>query len=127
RGDQKMQKTVAILEKPNSGLALEDLVNGQSNLVRRLGILAVTLDERVTPILSNTRRLYGVVVAAIPAEYAALNPGLKAGEVIYELNKTKIHSLDELRTALEALKAGDPVVLLTERDGTLGYVSFTLE
>ena len=127
RGSQTMQKTVAILERPHSPLGLADLVNGQSNLVRELGILAVTLDEKVTPSLPETRRLYGVVVAAIPVEFAAMDPGLRAGDVIYSLNTTKVRSLEELRTALMGLKSGDPIVLLTEHDGTLGYVSFTLE
>jgi serine protease Do len=127
RGGEKMQKTVAVLERPNSPLALGDLVNGQSNLVRELGILALTLNDKVTPTLSDTRRLYGVVVAAIPAEFAALNPGLRPGDLIYELNANRVHSLEELRAALKALKPGDPVVLLTEHEGGLGYVSFTLE
>ena len=95
--------------------------------MRELGVLAMTLDEKVTPSLPETRRLYGVVVAAIPAEYAAFNPGLKAGDVIYSLNQTKVASLEELRTALMGLKPGDPAVLLVESDGTLGYVSFKLE
>jgi S1-C subfamily serine protease len=127
RGSEKMRKTVAILERPNSAVVLADLVNGQSNLVRELGILAMTLDEKVTPNLPDTRRLYGVVVAAIPAEFAAFNPDLRPGDLIYELNKTKVHSLEEMRTALMGLKPGDPIVLLVEHDGTLGYVSFTLE
>ena len=127
RGSEKLQKTVAIQERPNSPIALADLVNGQSNLVRELGILAMTLDEKVTPNLPETRRLYGVVVAAIPAEFSALNPGLNPGDVIYAVNKTKIESLEELRTALASLKPGDPIALLTEHDKTLGYVSFTLE
>jgi S1-C subfamily serine protease len=67
------------------------------------------------------------VVAAIPAEYAVANPGLQPGDIIYELNGTKVKSVEELRAALRKLKSGDPVALLTEHDGTLGYVSFTLE
>jgi S1-C subfamily serine protease len=127
RGSEKMQKTVAILERPSSPIALADLVNGQSNLVRELGILAMTLDDKVTSNMPETRRLYGVVVAAIPAEFSALNPGLTPGDVIYALNTTKIESLEALRTTLMSLKPGDPVVLLTEHDKTLGYLSFTLE
>jgi serine protease Do len=127
RSGEKMQKRVAVLERPKSPVALADLVNSQSNLVRELGILAMTLDEKVTPNLPDTRRLYGVVVAAIPAEFAALNPGLLPGDLIYELNANRIHSLDELRTALKTLKPGDPVALLTEHEGALGYVSFTVE
>ena len=127
RGGETLQKSVALLERPNSPVALADLVNGQANLVRELGILAMTLDEKVTAELPETRRLYGVVVAAIPVEFAALNPGLSPGDIIYELNTSKIHTLGELRDALAALKPGNPVVLLTERDGSLGYVSFSFE
>ena len=127
RGAETMKKTVSILERPNSPVALADLVNGQANLVRELGILAMTLDEKVTPELPDTRRLYGVVVAAIPVEFAALNPGLRPGDVIYELNAKKIRTLGELRDALSGLKTGDPVALLAEHDGSLGYVSFKLE
>ena len=126
-GTEKFQKTVVILERPNSSGGLVDLVNNQSNLIRRLGILALTLDEKVTPLLPPTRRLDGVVVAAIPIEFAAFNPGLKAGDIIYTLNKNKVGSLEDLRNALKGLKPGDPVALLVERDGTLGYTSFTLE
>ncbi len=47
KGSEQMQKEVAILERPNSPPVLADLVNSQSNLVRRFGILAMTLDEHV--------------------------------------------------------------------------------
>jgi serine protease Do len=87
----------------------------------------MTLDENLTPSLLETRRLSGVVVAAIPAEFAAMNPGLKPGDIIYAVNKTEVRSLEELRTALLGLKTGDPVALLNEHDGTLGYLSFRLE
>lgn len=127
RNGAEMQKKVTILERPKSTMALADLANGNANLVRELGILAMTLDEKVTPSLPETRRLYGVVVAAIPAEYTAFNPGLKAGDVIYSLNQTKIASLEDLRAALAELKPGDPAVLLVESDGTLGYASFKKE
>jgi serine protease Do len=127
RGNQKIQKSVAVLERPNSPLALADMVNGKANLVRELGVLALTLDEKVTPSLPETRRLSGVVVAAIPAEFAALNPGFEPGDLIYTLNNAPVRSLEELRSALAALKPGDAVALLTEHEGTLGYVSTTIE
>lgn len=127
RGTEKIQKQVAVMERPNTPVGLADLVNDQANLVRELGILAMTLDAKVTPELPDTRRLYGVVVAAIPVEFAALNPGLSPGDVIYEMNANKVRTLGELRDALSGLKAGSPVALLVEHDGTLGYVSFSLE
>jgi membrane-associated protease RseP (regulator of RpoE activity) len=127
RGKERLQKTVAVLARPRSPEDLEELASRDAHLIRRLGVLALTLDERVTPILPDLRRLSGVVVAAIPAEFAGLNPGLIAGDAIYELNGSRIGALEELRTALDAKKAGDPIALLIERSGQLVYVSFELE
>jgi serine protease Do len=127
RGKERMSKTVAILERANEPSRLEDLANYDAALVRQLGILAVTVDEKVTPILPNLRRLSGVAVAAVPAEYAGLNPGLMAGDVIYSLNNQGIASVDALRDALKDKKYGDPIALLVERYGQLVYVTASLE
>jgi serine protease Do len=127
RGKERMSKTVAIIERKSQPSQLEDLVNYDAALVRQLGILAMTVDEKVTAILPDLRRLSGVAVAAVPAEYAGLNPGLLAGDVIYELNNQRIASLDELRNALKDKKSGDAIALLVERYGQLIYVAAALE
>jgi S1-C subfamily serine protease len=56
-----------------------------------------------------------------------LNPGLIAGDVIYEMNGSRIGTLEGLHTALDGKKAGAPMALLVERSGQLIYVSFELE
>jgi serine protease Do len=127
RGAERKTITVAVLELKNEPRQLEDLVDYDSALVRRLGILALTLDEKVLPIMPDLRRLYGVAVAAVPSEFAGLNPGLVAGDVIYSLNNNNVRSLDELRDALKGKKSGDPIVLLVERLGQLIYVTASLE
>ena len=126
RGKERMSKTVAVLERKSEPSQMEDLANS-ATLVRQLGILAVTVDEKVTAILPDLRRLSGVAVAAVPAEYAGLNPGLVAGDVIYSLNNRRIASLDELRDALKDKKAGDAIALQVERFGQLIYVTAALE
>jgi S1-C subfamily serine protease len=87
----------------------------------------VTLDEKVTPILPNLRRLSGVVVVAVPAEYEGLNPGLIAGDVIYSLNNAQIASLTDLQNALKGKKTGEPIALVVERNTQLIYVTAVLE
>jgi serine protease Do/serine protease DegQ len=71
--------------------------------------------------------MYGVAVAAIPAEYAVSNPGLAAGDIIYELNGKRIESVEQLNAELATKKSGNPVALLVEHEGTLGYVPFEYE
>ena len=127
RGKERMTKKVAVLERLNEPGQLEDLANSDSALIRRLGILAVTVNEKVNRILPNLRRLSGVAVAAIPAEYAGLNPGLVSLDVIYSLNNQRISSVEELRAALNGKKPGDPLAFLVERSGQLIYVTSTLE
>ena len=127
RAKRKLQVSVSVLEGPRTAASLTELANDDDNLVRELGILALTLDERVTGILSNLRRLSGVVVAAIPTEFAGANPGLVTGDVIYELNGTRLYSLDDLRKALALKHTHDPIALLIERSGQLIYVTLELE
>ena len=127
RGAERMVKKVAILDRKNEPSILEELASYDKALVRQLGILALPVDEKVTALLPNLRRLSGVAVAAVPAEFAGLNPGLTTGDVIYELNKRHLASVDELRDALKSMKAGDPIALLVERQGQLIYVTATLD
>jgi len=127
RNKEPKQIKVAVMEGPRTPASLTEIANGDDNLVRQLGILAMTLDEKVTGILPNLRRLSGVVVAAIPAEFAGANPGLLTGDVIYELNGTHLTSLDDLQKALSAKKTHDPIALLVERQGQLIYVTLELE
>ena len=123
----RLRKTVAGVTKHHQPGDLTDLASSDASLIRRLGILAVPLDEKVTPMLPDLRRLSGVVVVAIPAEYAALNPGLASPDVIYELNGTRVATVEELRGALDRFKAGAPVALLVERDSQFLYVTFEIE
>jgi serine protease Do len=127
RGKERFKKTVAILARPRLPEDLEELASRDAHLVRRLGVLALTLDEKVTPILPDVRRLYGVAVAGVPAEFVGLNPGLIAGDVIYELNGSRMGTFEALLAALDGKKTGDPIALLVERSGQLIYVSFELE
>ncbi|MBS1875691.1 MAG: trypsin-like peptidase domain-containing protein [Acidobacteria bacterium] len=127
RNGERITKTVTIMERPSAPNDLTQLANEEGQLIRRLGVITLNLGPKTTAALGELRRLAGVVVAAIPAEYAALNPGLLSGDVIYELNGNRINTIDELRNALAAKSAGDAVALLVERAGQLQYVAFEIE
>jgi S1-C subfamily serine protease len=53
--------------------------------------------------------------------------GLQVNDVIHEVNGSVVSSVEALRSALGALKRGDPVALFIERDGKLQYLAFELE
>ena len=52
---------------------------------------------------------------------------LEPGDVIRALNGRAVDSLDALKKGLAALKGGDPVVLLVEREGATFFLAFAMD
>ncbi len=70
----------------------------------------------------------GVVVTEVEAMSPAQRGGLREGDVILELNRTRIGDRDDLDQALEAAReAGKPMVFLVQRGTTTTFVSVRLE
>jgi serine protease Do len=106
---------------------LESLASPQQNLVARLGILGVELDERLAKLAARLRRPEGVIVAALMADPSAVESGLQPGDVVYFVNQVSIRSLAGLRAAVAELKPGAPVAMMVERQGKLLYLSFEMD
>ena len=64
RGGERRSVKVSVLERPKDPDRMTALVNNIDNLVPHLGILAVDLDEKVTPLLPSLRKGSGAVVVA---------------------------------------------------------------
>jgi len=58
---------------------------------------------------------------------AARDGGLAPGDIIYAVNTKPVATLAELRTALDAVKPGEPIVLQLERRGALMYLAYSAE
>jgi serine protease Do len=115
------------LQGSEPGDELESLASPQQNLVARLGVLGVELDERLAKLAARLRRPTGVIVAALMADPSAVESGLQAGDVIYFVNQVSIRSLAGLRAAMAKLKPGAPVAMMVERQGKLLYLSFEMD
>jgi serine protease Do len=127
RGTEKKVLYVPAIERHDAMDKLLDAVNPENSLIQRLGVLAIDLDGKLSALREQLRIPYGVVVVGRAVDLITPDTGLQAADVIHQLNLTKIDSVDTLRTAVRALKTGDPVVLQVERDGGLTYVSFEME
>jgi len=127
RGDEKKILHIPAIEHHDQMDQLLDAVNPQNSLIPRLGVLAIDFPSTLASRLSSLRIPSGVVVVGRAADLILPDTGLEAGDIIHQLNSTPIDSMDSLRTALNALKTGDPVALQVERDGGLMYVSFEIE
>jgi serine protease Do len=106
---------------------LFDAADPEKSLVPRLGILAVDLTGDLHKQATSLRIPSGVIVLGRAADLITPDTGLQTGDVIHALNTTPITSMDGLRSAVLALKTGDPVVLQVERSDGLTYLSFEME
>src|ERR1700720_3116828 len=122
RGTQTISYEVPVVEKLDVQGRLADLVTKEQNKIPQLGILGLTLDERLLSMLPPLRNQFGVVVAAKESEGAYIGEGPLPGDVIYSVNGTPVRSVDSLRLVLGDLKLGDALVLQVERMGSLHYV-----
>jgi len=127
RGDQKLTFEVEVIERDDDPMRFADLVNPEKNIIARLGILGVEINQKVVQMLPDLRKKYGVLVAARAAGSAYMGAGLEPGDVIYAMNGVPVTTVVALRQALDRLKPEDPTVLQIEREGKLMYLDLELE
>ena len=122
RGKQTISYQVPVSEKQDVQERLADLVTKEQAKIPQLGILALTLDEKLMPMLPPLRNRFGVVVAGKETYGAYEGDGPLPGDVIYSVNGTPVDSIDSLRSALDDLKTADAIALQVERLGSLHYL-----
>ena len=128
RGKETLSFSVPVVERADDPQRFEDLVSEQDNSIVRLGILGLTLDEKLLSLLPPLRVHQGVLVAA---KMAGARPhfgdDLATGDVIHAINGTLIEDTASLIAALESVTADSPLVLQVERAGRLQFVVFESE
>jgi serine protease Do len=97
RGTEKITFQVPVLAQKHDVDRLLDLADPQKNLVRKIGVLALDLDDRVLGILPDLRIKSGVVVVANTAYSRAVDVRLRPGDVIHAVNTKAVTSLEDLR------------------------------
>ena len=119
---------VVMAQRHDSIGVLAAAIDPHENLVARLGILGVALDQQLAAMLPVLRVRSGVVVAStVAGALDSRDGGLAPGDVVHAVNRAPVAKLSDLRAALEPLKVGDPVVLQIERRGELVYLAFTID
>jgi serine protease Do len=127
RGPVRKSLTVTISERAGDPEALRALLTPEQNVVPRLGLLALDLDENVARRLPPLRAKAGVVVAAVTGEGPAWADAPEPGDVIYTVNGQFVSSVNALREVVAKLTPGQPVVLRVERSSSLMYLAAEAE
>jgi serine protease Do len=127
RGTEPKTLYIAALEMKDALDVLPELANPRDNLVSRLGILALDLNDDLRSTLGPLRNPSGVVVVARVADFLSSANGLETGDVIHSVNQISIDSLTSLRATLRQIKPHDPVVLQVERGGGFQWLAFEME
>ena len=124
RGRESLSFFVQVVERADDPERFEDLVTEQDNAIAELGVLGVTIDEKISSQLPALRAGGGVLVAAkmAAASVSRFGDQLATGDIIHLLNGTDIQNVFSLRTRLSALKDDEPLVLQVERAGHLQFV-----
>ena len=122
RGRQNIFYQIPVSEKQDVQERLADQVTREESKIPQLGILALTLDERLVPMLPPLRNRFGVVVAGKETNGAYEGEGPLPGDVIYSVNGMPVDSVDSLRSVLDDLKTTDAIALQVERLGSLHYL-----
>jgi len=118
---------VRVQERSDDPGRFAPLVTPERNLVSRLGVLALDLDENVARLLPPLRARAGAVVASVSGDAPAGADPLRPGDVIYLLNGTSVLGVEALREAIGKVSPGAPVVLQIERQGELRFLAFEME
>jgi serine protease Do len=126
RGTEKVSASVKVSEREDDPFRFLDLVKPEANQVSKLGIICLEITQDMAKLLPETRKPYGIVVAARSAEseYSGQG-GLKLGDVIYSVNNLSIGTLEALRKAVDNLKPADPLVMQIERNGKLMFLTLS--
>jgi serine protease Do len=120
--DGKPMALTARIEKMDDKDVVAAADSGDATTRPRLGVTV----EPMTPELARQLGVTdgrGVVVREVKEGSPAADAGVRAGDVITEINRKPIKSVEDLRKALEAQKAGTTALLLIHRDGGARYVT----
>ena len=123
RGSQKLSVVVPALRHRDKRDDLADLIDPR-NVIDGLGVCVVDLDERIRPAVLPSRHSSGVVVIARSPGADISASDLRPGDIIYGVNQRPVESIQQVRSLLQLMNPGQPVVLQIERGNQLQYVAF---
>ena len=110
---------IAKLDEPEVASGPEAAKKGKWGMALR----DLTPEERAQMQLKESE---GVIVAGVQPDSPAAEAGVREGDVVLEVNRTQVKTLDELKKEIATVEEGKPLLLLLRRDnGVNQYASLS--
>jgi serine protease Do len=127
RGSETFEKNVLVVARSNSPERFASLVNELQHLEARLSILALPIDRSTSGLVRGSRRSYGILVARLAMTTDGPSGDLLPGDIIYEINRQPVSTLEQLHAVMEKHKPGEPIALQVERAGRIRYIEMRMD
>jgi serine protease Do len=127
RRGQMLKFPVAVAERDDDPTRFADMVSADRNVVPRLGVLALDIDERIASMIGELRYPHGVLVAKRSADSPSSDQALEPGDVIVSVNGTPVKALADLRSIIGRMAVRTPIVFQVQRFGQLMFIALELE
>jgi len=125
RGSTRLTLQVKVVEEEDWTHLIIGPVDPAENFIQQLGVIATTLTPKLAAGIGGRRFNSGVVVFGRTSNPSGLD--LSTGDIIHSINGQIVGDVKVLRELVAQFKPGDPVVLLVERQGGLGFISFEMD
>jgi len=123
RDGEKKELTAVAVERPGSSRASRmGALPGRSDSGVLNGVALEDLDRNARQQLNLPPRLQGALVARVEPESAAARAGIRAGDVILEINRRAVSSAEEALELSAAAEGGRTLLRLWSRGSTIFVV-----
>jgi serine protease Do len=126
RRGQTLKVPVAVAERDDDPTRFADMVSADRNIVPRLGVLALDIDERIASMIGELRFPHGVLVAKRSGDSPSSDQALEPGDVIVSVNGVPVKALADLRSLIGRLPSNASVVFQVQRFGQLMFIALEL-
>jgi len=130
RDGKKRHISVTIAEMPeNLHASVRSEYGGEENTTgdnELYGLTLMNLTPTIAKQLNLSRDERGVVVVRVDPQSGAFEAGLRKGDVIQEINKERITSLDDIKDIKRSIHKGDTLLLFINRGGNKFYITLKI-
>jgi len=118
-GDERHAK-ITLGELPDEVAQSSGVTDNQ--IENELGLVVQEINPQIQKKFSLDTA-YGVIITGVQPGSVADESGLKAGDIILEINKNYIGNLENYRNALDSLKKGQTALFLIQRSNNTIYLA----